>query len=92
MERDDDLQYQYLRYPNFYRAWRNRTVYTQLQLVASFLVIMPVFEGTGEDQTLVSRLRAKAAAADSFLRDQNMEDPKEAEIVGIHESVRQALH
>ena len=30
----------YLRYPNYFRAWRHRVLYTQTQLVASFLLLV----------------------------------------------------
>lgn len=88
VEQDDELQYAYLRYPNFLRAWKNRRLYTELQLVASFLLLAEMFEQTVEqDKTAVKRLQIAAEAANVFLKRTNEGDPMVAYGSEVSQSV-----
>ncbi len=93
VEEKDHLLYAYLRYPNFFRAWKNRQRYTDLQLAASFLLLAEMFEQTLEEQdkeSMISLQRA-AEAANSFLKRVNNDDPMAAYGSAVDQSVYQLV-
>lgn len=77
---DDELPYPHLQYPNYFRAWRNRVVYTQLQLVATFVLISPQFESSMavDEAQLLAGLQTQAAVVDGFLKRHDHVDPSMA--------------
>ena len=44
IEAEEGVPFPYLRYPTMFRSWKNREIYTQLQLVHSFLLLIEGFE------------------------------------------------
>ena len=72
--------YEYLRYPNFLRSWRNRRLYTDIQLAASLLLLSEAYfveaETTGNDaRNSIRNLGQAAEAVNSYLKRHNDDDP-----------------
>ena len=76
---DDSVVYAYLRYPNFLRAWRQTLLYTQIQLVASFLLLTSpssLFGNLKEEQkSSVHKLHRMAGKTEEYLKSKDGEDP-----------------
>lgn len=88
IDRDEQVPYP-LRYPNFLRSWKNRKLYTAVQLAASFLLIVDMFELTLEaDKDLVKTLAEDANAANTSLLYNNDEEPVHATGANIDLRVR----
>lgn len=90
---NDDHEYPHLRYPNIFRAWRNRQLYTELQLAVSFLLLVEIFENsmTETDKKSLRNLRKAAEAADSFLKKTNDKDPLTVYESSIDQSIRRLV-
>lgn len=70
LEEASDEPFASLQYPNVYRIWDNRKVYTQLQLIDSFLVMIEPLEHklNGEDMAQLRLLRNSAEAANRYCK------------------------
>ena len=75
---DDSVVYAYLRYPNFLRAWTQALLYTQIQLVASFLLLTSpsgLFDNLNDEKSSVDKLHRMAAMTEEYLKSNDGEDP-----------------
>jgi len=79
--------YSYLCYPNFFRAWQFRELYTNLQMVASFLILSDMFEPAKGKQTSLEILKDAAMGIDNFLRLHNDKDFTKARASSIPKDV-----
>ena len=81
VEEDEETLFPYLRYPNFLRAWRNRQLYTKVQLVASFLLLQtqmfPVADAVGSIEGTSAGIPGVA-------------EPYITQIVNLHEAAKTA--
>ena len=76
---DDGVLYAYLRYPNCLRGWEQALLYTQIQLVASFLLLttLPclVESMNQEHERFLDDLRRQADLANGYLESTDDNEP-----------------
>jgi hypothetical protein len=71
-----NAKYPFLRYPNFLRVWENAELYTQIQMLATFLEILELF--TVEDPVVaknVKILQEQALETNNYLSQNNNKTP-----------------
>jgi hypothetical protein len=85
----ENIQYPYLRYPNFLRKWSNVQMYTQIQMVSSFFTLLDLLTTATTPTTnnnennscdvfvlqKVNELREVADRANEYLKRKNDEHP-----------------
>ena len=70
------LQYPYLRYPNFLRSWSEAKLYTQIQLLASFMLLVDSLDSLNEEETrAVEKLHDVTNTAEEYLQSKNDKVP-----------------
>jgi hypothetical protein len=88
------VKYPYLRYPNFLREWENAKLYTQIQMLATFLAIIEVMTiKDPNDMTKIEVLRELASKSNDYLSEKNdtetldFEDASEDEVKVLGDAI-----